>query len=439
MTRLSGPQPAENDQGIAESLGSILLISVIALGIAVFAAAFFSQQAAPVLPSVTFNVACGDDGSVAIRHLGGDTIPRDRLRVSIDDGTVVHGNADLYKGDDGTGWTAWGIGDILVYEPPAPLSGPPEVMMVYADPGGGEYLMYISKGKPSSFVNFVIDRNVFVYGNALQFNGDNIYGPGATIVITGIGGMNAADIGSMGASIAVSNIYINGDVVLGAGSVSLGSPTNPGHIYVNGDLTLNTGSRNIYGDVYVNGNCDLEGVTIHNNVYVNGDLTLRRSDTVLADDARIYYTGTLTALNDVSESTLAKCIQQATVPGFAMPNQAIPSTKSADWYAARGYVPGGALTDGVKIFADSYSYTPSGDLRADNVVVIAEKGDIRIEKYGGSVTGVFFAPNGKVTFTGDSLEGVVIARDGLFINSWGTDVTFKNLNQYISNPTDYPF
>ncbi|PKL63508.1 MAG: hypothetical protein CVV31_00205 [Methanomicrobiales archaeon HGW-Methanomicrobiales-2] len=439
MARLPEPQPAENDRGIAESLGAILLISVIALGIAVFAVAFFSQQAAPILPSVTFNVTYGEDGSVSIRHQGGDTIPRDRLRVTIDDGTAVHDNEDLSEVDEGEDWTAWGIGDILVYDPPTSLSGPSKVLMVYADPSGGEYLMYLSEGEPSSFAKFVIDKNVFVHGTTLKFNGDNIYGPGATIILTGIGGLKAADIGSMGASIAISDIYINGDVTLGAGSVSLGSPTNPGHIYINGDLTLNTGLRSIYGDVYVNGNCDLEGVTIHDDVYVNGDLTLRRSDTVIAGDARIYYTGTPTALNHVSDSTLSKCIHQEAVPGFTMPDQKIPSTKPADWYTAKNYTSSGPLTDGVKIFADSYSYTPSGDLQAENVIVIAENGDIRIEKYGGLVTGVFFAPNGKVTFIGDSLEGVVIARDGLFINSWGTDVTFKNLEEYVSNSDDYPF
>jgi hypothetical protein len=55
------------------------------------------------------------------------------------------------------------------------------------------------------------------------------------------------------------------------------------------------------------------------------------------------------------------------------------------------------------------------------------------------VTGIFFAPNGKVTFNGGFLEGVVIARDGFFVTSGGTTVTFKNLEEYISNSEDYPF
>ena len=623
------------EDGVSEAVGAILLIAVIALGIGIFTVALFSQQAAPVLPSVTFNVTYGDNGSVAIRHQGGDMIPRDQLRIYIDNGTAVLGNEALTE--EGTeDWTAWGIGDILVYSPPESLPGAPEVpksevLMVYADRSGGEYLLHTSEGwkgpipgptaepsptatvtatptvtttptpvplaaaftasptsglaplavtftdastggptawlwnfgdggtstgqnpvhtyssagiytvtltasnadgedtetktnlitvltppmaaftanitegdaplavqftdqstgtvtawawdfgdgststvqnpihiyespgnysvtltasnafgtstltKPDyirvtkSFVNFVIDENVFVYGNALQFKGNRVNGPDATVIITG--GLNTNDLNG-GTSISVSNIYINSDVTLNDGSAGLGSSDKPGEIYINGDLRLWDGQRHIYGDVYVAGNFILKDARLHGNVYVNGDLTLDNTPWI-ADGAHIYYTGSITPPknynNNYAINVIAKCIKQETVPGFTMPDQKIPPTKSADWYAARGYVSSGALTDGVKIFADSYSYTPSGDLRAENVVVIARNGDIRIEKGNGHVTGVFFAPKGKVTFSGASLEGVVIARDGFFTGyDWPT-VTFKNLNQYISNSTDYPF
>jgi|GEM_PF-633135 len=627
MTRLPKPQPAESDRGVVESMGAILLIAVIALGITVFAVALFSQQAAPILPSVTFNVTYGDDGSVAIRHLGGDTIPRDQLRIYVDDGTAVHGNSDLSEVDEGESWTAWSIGDILVYEPPMPLPGPSEVLMVYADLGSGEYLLHVSEGwrgpipvptteptptqtatptptltptptpappvanftanvtsgpaplavaftdtstggptswswdfgdggssteqnpvhtytalgtytvsltasnahgadtetrvayidvgcppeanftanvtegnaplavqfndestgnvtawlwdfgdsnmstvqnpvhtyespgnysvsltasnafgtstltKPDyirvtkSFVNFVIDENVFIYGTALQFSGNNVVGPGATIMVTG--DLDTADT-NLGASIAVSDIYIDGDVTLNHGSAGLGSPEDPGSIYVNGDLELWTGTRNIYGDVYVAGNFNLKDARIHGDVYVDGNLTLDWTPWI-ADDARIYYTGTITAPDNYDAGILAKCIHQATVPGFTIPDQEIPTTKPADWYVSKGYVPDGELTSNLKVFADSYSSTVWRS-SATNVVIIARTGDITITRMGGStVTGVFFAPNGKVTFSGAALEGVVIARDGFFVESGGTMVTFRNLEEYITSPADYPF
>ena len=74
-----------------------------------------------------------------------------------------------------------------------------------------------------------------------------------------------------------------------------------------------------------------------------------------------------------------------------------------------------------------------------NVVIVANNGDISITGNEQLVTGVFFAPKGKVIFGGNSLEGVVIARDGFFIESGWATVTFKNIEEYIANPEDYPF
>jgi len=286
-----------------------------------------------------------------------------------------------------------------------------------------------------SFANFVIDENVFVYGNALQFSGNNVYGPGATVIVTG--DLDTADT-NLGASIAVTDIYIDGDVALNHGSAGLGSSEEPGSIQINGDLELWNGARNIYGDVYVAGNFSLKDARIHGNVYVDGNLTLGWTPWI-ADDAHIYYTGNISKPDNYNAGILAKCIHQETVPEVEMPDQEIPSTKSADWYAARGYDPSGDLTSNMKVFADSYSST-SWRETATNVTIIASTGDITITGMGGTgVTGVFFAPNGKVTFSGQFLEGVVIARDGFFVTSGGTAVTFRNIEEYISDPDDYPF
>ncbi|WP_255332815.1 PKD domain-containing protein [Methanocalculus taiwanensis] len=285
------------------------------------------------------------------------------------------------------------------------------------------------------FVDYVIEEGVFVYGNVLNFQGGNVNGPDATVVVTG--GMST-DETNLGATINVTTIYIDGNVNLLSGSAGLGSATNPGDIYVNGNLRFGNGGRNIYGDVYVNGNFDLKDARIHGNVYVDGDLTLDWTPW-LADDARIYYTGSFTHPPTMSTDILDKCIHQPTVPGFDMPGQEIPPVKSVDWYAARGYVSGGTLTSNMKVFADSYSFEPTGSMNAQNVIIIAGDGDITLKRLGGSVTGVLFAPKGKVTFVGNSFEGLVIARDGFFVESGGTQVTFKNLDHYIGDPNDYPF
>ena len=286
-----------------------------------------------------------------------------------------------------------------------------------------------------SFVNFTIDENVFVYGSQLSFAGDYVSGPGSTVIITGP--LTTSDLNG-GTSIDVTTIYIDGNVNLNGGSAGLGSLSKPGAIYVNGDMTLGNGARNIYGDVYITGNFKLKDARIHGNVYVDGDLTLDWTPT-LDSNARIYYKGTFTHPPTMGTDILSRCIHQAPVPGFTMPDQEIPPVKSSGWYTARGYVSGGALTSNMKIVADSYSST-SFQPTANNVIIVARNGDITLTGLGSSgVTGVLFAPNGKVTFNGGFFEGLVIARNGFEVTSGGTQVTFRNLDVYISNPDDYPF
>ncbi|KQC07145.1 MAG: hypothetical protein APR55_01040 [Methanolinea sp. SDB] len=287
----------------------------------------------------------------------------------------------------------------------------------------------------TSNADVIIDENVFIYGNNLEFGGSTINGPGATIIING--GLDTSDING-GASIAVTTIYFDGSVNLDGGSAGLGSSSNPGSIYVNGNMNLWGGSRNIYGDVYVAGNFDLKDARIHDTVYVDGDLTLGNTPT-LDSNARIYYTGEIYYPQGYPQNILSKCIHQVSVPGFDMPDEGLPPLRPNDWYTARGYVSGGSLASNLKIFADSYSPTSSTST-AVNVVIIARNGDITLTNLGWiHVSGVLFAPNGRVTFSGDSFEGVVLTRDGFFVTSGGTDVTFRNFEEFFSSPDDYPF
>jgi hypothetical protein len=55
------------------------------------------------------------------------------------------------------------------------------------------------------------------------------------------------------------------------------------------------------------------------------------------------------------------------------------------------------------------------------------------------LTGVLFAPYGKVTFNGGFFTGTVIARDGFNVTSGGTIVTFKSIEDFFDdNPEDIP-
>ncbi|ACA59473.1 hypothetical protein Daud_0961 [Candidatus Desulforudis audaxviator MP104C] len=284
------------------------------------------------------------------------------------------------------------------------------------------------------FYDFLQDQNVFVYGGRLVFEGEKVEGRNATIVIKGNLGEDDLNKGS---HIDVKTIYIDGSVDLDGGSADLGAADNTGSIYINGDLTLWKGKRDVYGNVYVAGNLRLKDAVIHGNIYVNGNVELGWTPD-LKPNARIYYTGTLTHPKRMSPGIISKCIKVDSVPGFVVPDFGFPALKPDAWYAANGYVSGGALTSGIKIYADNYSST-AWRPTAHNVVIVS-KGDITITRLGGSgVSGVLYAPNGRVTFEGEFFEGVVIARDGFFVTRGGTTVTFKHINTFFSSVADYPF
>lgn len=281
-----------------------------------------------------------------------------------------------------------------------------------------------------SFAEFVSNESVFVYGTKLIFRGNTVSGENATIIV--MGPLNSADLDG-GAKINVTTIYVDGYVDLGASNVALGSQSNTGNTYINGYLVSQSP---LYGEIHVAGNATLTGAKIHGNVSVNGNVTLEWSPTI-DTNSYVYYTGDLIAPTWIDTS---KFIHKDSLPGFTIPNLPIPSSKSADWYSAKGYVSGGTLSNNTKIYSTS-GYTTTPTQSAYNVTIVADDGDITFSEGGGyTITGVLFAPKGKVSIDKVSnFEGVVIARDGLYVLNGGIFVTFKHLNDYIADPADYPF
>ncbi|MDD1686473.1 PKD domain-containing protein [Methanoregula sp.] len=291
-----------------------------------------------------------------------------------------------------------------------------------------------------TFAQYVSDENVFVYGSKLYFQGKRVTGPGSTVIITGTS-ITTGDFNG-GAFIDVSNIYVDGDVNLNTGSASWGSSSSPGIIFVNGDMTVLSGGRDLYGDVYVADNFDIKDAKIHGTVYVDGDVTLGWTPTLDAN-SYIYYTGTLNHPSSYNQAILDKCVKQATVPTRTMPDLTIPAAKTPAWYATNGYTSSssGPLVSNMKIIADTGYSSSSWGSAASNVVIVARTGDITLAQGGGwgDLTGVLFAPGGRVSFTGGDFEGLVIAKDGFYVYNGGTTVTFKNLADYFSSSADYPF
>lgn len=314
-------------------------------------------------------------------------------------------------------------------------SGNYTVSLTAANAGGStvmtkvEYITVLTPGE------YIVEESVFVFGTVLYFSGDNVYGDNATIIIRG--GLVSSDINA-NALLGVSNMYFDGAVTLDGGSPTLGNPTVPGGIYINGPLLL-SGSITTLSDVYVNGSFSLRGSTINDSVYVDGNLILYGYEPVLAEDTRIYYTGTITHPSWFSSNVLDKCIHNASVPQVVIPNLEMPQTREQGWYDERFYQSSGILTTGLKIFSESYTSDVYRD-SIEDVIIVASDGDIIITNLGSSsLSGVLYAPKGRVEFNGGDFEGLVIARDGFYVTSGGSDVYFKYIDQFISDPADYPF
>jgi len=434
------------EEGVSEVIAAVLLVGITVLAVTIMTAILLSGPQPDEVPHAAIVAGINETGSFALTHEGGDPMREGEYRIYIETKTgsgLENRTGDFTKPAGGV----WLVGENITYRG----AEMPERVVVTAISGGSETILtevafrgggrvfdpdpevLEEPGEEEEFINYVIDENVFVYGTILDIIGSTrVIGDGATVVINeGLSLEGSGDV-------AVSNIYVNGSVTSG-GSSSLGSPDTPRKICINGDLTLTGGDRSIYGDIYVNGNFNFKGATIRGKVYVGGDLTLGWG-AKFADGAHIYYTG---ANKTPSGINCDSCTPNAVYPGFAMPALEIPLTKPDDWYDRGNYTMewplSKALSNNEKIFVSEGSISTSGS--ATNVIIIARDGNITISsnEWSVPVTGVFFAPKGKVTFNGGFLKGVVIARDGFFVENGGTTVTFENIDQYISNPEDYPF
>ncbi|GAE27329.1 hypothetical protein JCM9140_3463 [Halalkalibacter wakoensis JCM 9140] len=299
--------------------------------------------------------------------------------------------------------------------------------------------------KPSSnpFYDYLVNENVFVYGSELIFMGSEMLGKDATMLIKGGVSGNQLD---GGARLNVSNIYLDGRLSIDGqspGGKMIGSFNDSGDVIVNGNLTLWNGSRDIYGDVYVNGNFRLKDATIHGNVYVNGNVELGWQPS-FTGNARVYYTGTLTYPNNYHDAILARMTKQPSVPTKQVPDLPIPQLKSSEWFHNNGYSstikPNGMRYYGGSVNIQSKTYDGYGYVSNFTNAVIVSTGDITVggPSWVNNMTGVLLAPNGRVTFNGANFEGLIIARDGFHVTSGSTKVTFKNIDQFISNEAQFP-
>lgn len=272
-------------------------------------------------------------------------------------------------------------------------------------------------------------NSLLFHSKGFSFMGTAVNAPSGSVVIDGIETHKL----NGGSALNISNMYFNGPVEMNGGSASFGNKVEPGKIYVNGNLDFWTGTRNVYGEILVNGNFRLKDGKINGNVYVDGDVELGWTP-IIAEN--IYYTGSLASPNNFNSSLLAKCIKVDSVDKFDIPNISF-DLKDDIWYSNQGYeIKGyeiGTIKKDSKMLVDNYSNMGWQKIEGD--IVIISKKDI-ILRGGDGFSGALIAPYGTVEYSGDgTFNGVIIAKN-INLSKQGNTFNLKNLNKIFGEETD---
>lgn len=303
-------------------------------------------------------------------------------------------------------------------------------------------LIVLQRQSDQSFYSFLRENNVYIFTSEFIFQGNQVNGSNASIVIQG--DLLTEHLNG-GAFNQTSNLYVDGDVHLDGGSAGIGSALSPGKIVINGNLSLWSGRREIFGDIYVNGDFRLKDAVINGDIFVNGDVELGWTPT-LNGNSKIYYSGSLTHPANYREGILRNVIKQGQVAMESPFNNKIPNLREDSWYMKNGYSNTVSNEQNVKIFGDnirldSHYNSESGKyINSFTNFIIVSKGDITIgeNSWINKFTGLLIAPHGKVIFNGSSFEGVVIAKEGFHVSSGGTKAEFHHIDNYINSLHEFP-
>ncbi len=116
----------ENESGVSELIGAILLISLVVTAVSVIGIGLLSQPSVEKIPA--FNAIISTSGcNITLIHNGGDTVKNTTVAILVD-GTDV---TSTFTKQSSTGpWTTWGIGETLK-SPSSCISIPKRVDIIY--------------------------------------------------------------------------------------------------------------------------------------------------------------------------------------------------------------------------------------------------------------------------------------------------------------------
>lgn len=133
----------ENETGVSEILGAILLVSVVAMAVTLVGVAVLSQPLPEKLPALTAEIIT-IGRTILITHNGGDALRKSDMSIMVDGDDLKNS----FTRPDGSGWSSWSVGDSLIYPVPTGDPMPKGVTIYYI--GGKSATMIQSIGVPSA-------------------------------------------------------------------------------------------------------------------------------------------------------------------------------------------------------------------------------------------------------------------------------------------------
>ena len=131
------------ENALSDALGAIILISIVALGIAIAGMLILSNPPQDKVPAISADITTVGR-TIIITHTGGDTLQKSEMQIVVDGVDYTNRFTRL----DGTGWSAWSVGDYLNYTVPDTAAMPQGVTIYYL--GGRSSYLIQSMGVPSA-------------------------------------------------------------------------------------------------------------------------------------------------------------------------------------------------------------------------------------------------------------------------------------------------
>ena len=129
---------AQNDRGISDALGAVVLISVVALGITIAVAAILSGPLPDRIPAMSVEVTKASN-TVFIRHTGGDTLVSGEYRILV---TNNNGRVSDFS-SGGVIPEHWSVGETLEYQVPAGEEMPDSISIVAVTSKGNTIIQQV--------------------------------------------------------------------------------------------------------------------------------------------------------------------------------------------------------------------------------------------------------------------------------------------------------